>query len=71
MAMCVWVAIEAAAPMDVSASRRAVNVETPVAEGAAVASVSADVAVPASGVVSAGVSSSSSFCCPLVFQGSL
>ena len=61
-------AVEAAAPMVVSAAGRNVNVETPVAEGAAVVSVAADVAVPASGGVCAGVSSSSSFCCPLDFH---
>ena len=70
MATRVCVAVEAAAPMVVSASRRAFNVETPVAEGAAVASVAADVAVPACGGVGAVVSSSSSFCCPLIFHGS-
>ena len=71
MAARVCVAVEAAAPMVGSASKRAVNVETPVAGGAAEASVAADVAEPASGGVGAGVSSSSSFCCPLVFQESV
>ena len=71
MATGVCVAVEATPPMVVSTSRRTVNVETPVAEGVAVASVAADVEMPASGGLGAGVSSSSFFCCPLAFHGSV
>ena len=52
-----------------SAAEWAVSVDTPVAEGTAVASVEAGVAGPASGGGRTGVSSSSSMCCPFVLHG--
>ena len=58
----VCVAMKGAAPMVGSAAGRAVNAETPVAEGPAVAAVAASVVVPASGGVGVGYSSSLSFC---------
>ena len=64
--MCLTV--EPAAPMVGSAAERAVNVKTPAADGAAVASVSAGVTVPTPGGVGAEVPSSSSFCCHIVLH---
>ena len=71
MATRVCVDVEATELMILSVSRRFVNVETLVGKSAAVASVAADPPVPASGGVGAGVPSSSSFRCPLVFHGSV
>ena len=62
MATRVWVAVEAAEPTVASAAGRVVNVETPVAEGAAVAAEAAGVAVPSSGGVGVRGFSTSSFC---------
>ena len=71
MAARVCLGVEAVTPMIVPAAGRAVSVETPVAEGAAVTSVAAGVAVPASEGVGSEISYSSSFCCPLVLHGSV
>ena len=54
-----------------SAAGRAVNAETLVVEGAAVAAVAAGVVVPASGGVGVGGSSSSPFCPFPVLHGNV
>ena len=71
MATRVCVAVEVAATMVWSAAGRAVIVEMPVAEGAAVAAEAAGVAVPSSGGVGVRGFSTSSFCPLPVLLGSV